>query len=81
MVLLSMFSARITVSLNSIYFRISINTWQHTSIQYMENGLENMLLKTYINYSPSPYLKCKRNSVGIGLFNSKVKMSGELLLY
>jgi len=26
-------------------------------------------------------LKCKKNSVGIGLLNSKVKMSGELLLY
>jgi len=26
-------------------------------------------------------LKCKKNSVGIGLFNSKVKMGGELLLY
>jgi len=47
----------------------------------MENGLENKLLKTYINSSPSRKLKCKKNSVGIGLFNSKVKMDGELLLY
>ena len=40
-------------SLNSIYFQISIYTWQHTSIQINGNGLENKLLKTYINSSPS----------------------------
>ena len=34
-------------SLNSIYFQISIYTWQHTSIQIHGNGLENKLLKNF----------------------------------
>ena len=41
-----------SISLNSIYFQISIHTSQHTSTR-MENGLENKLLKTYINSSPN----------------------------
>jgi len=42
-------------SLNSIYFQISIYTWQHTSIHIHGNGLENKLLKTYINSSYAIY--------------------------
>ena len=67
------------ISLNSIYFQINIYTWQHTSIQIHGKWIGKQV--TYINSSPSRQLKCKINSVGIGLFNSKVKMGGELLHY